>query len=51
MKKLTGRVQKVNAEVIGLDVHKSQISYSVIDRRGEEINAGVLEARPPVLGR
>ena len=50
MKKLTGRVRKVNAEVIGLDVHKLWIWYSVVDRRGEEIDAGRIPADPASLG-
>ena len=39
MKKLTSPVQKVNAQVIGLDVHKNLIVYCVLDRAGREIAA------------
>jgi hypothetical protein len=50
MKKLTGRVRKVNAQVIGLDVHKLWIWYSVVDRHGEEIDAGQIPADPASFG-
>ena len=44
MKKLTRRMQKVNAETIGLDVHKQRTVFSRLDRRGNEIAAGSFES-------
>jgi transposase len=40
MRKLTRSVQKVNAQVIGLDVHKHWIFFCRLDRRGEEVSSG-----------
>ncbi|MHC4492823.1 MAG: IS110 family RNA-guided transposase [Planctomycetota bacterium] len=40
MRKLTRPVQKVNAQVIGLDVHKQCIFFCRLDRRGEEVSSG-----------
>jgi len=40
MKKLTRPVQKVNAPVLGLDIHKDLIAYSFFDRAGDEIECG-----------
>jgi transposase len=51
MKKLTRRVRKVNAEVIGLDVHQDLIVYSHLDRQGDEISAGKLPSSGEVLKR
>lgn len=42
MKKLARKVQKVNGEVIGLDVHKDLIVFSRLDRRGDEVASGEL---------
>ena len=42
MKKLVRPVRKVNADVVGLDVHQSQITYSHLDRRGEDVEMGAL---------
>ena len=51
MKKLTQPVRKVNAEVIGLDVHKDLIVYSLFNRRGEELESGKLSSRREDLSR
>jgi transposase len=42
MKKLIPSVEKVNAEVIGLDVHKDLTVFSHLNRRGEEVESGKL---------
>ena len=39
MKKLTRPVQKVNAAVLGLDIHKDLIAYCLLDRDGNEAEA------------
>lgn len=40
MHKLAQKPQKVNAEVIGLDVHKRLIVFSHLNRKGEEVACG-----------
>jgi transposase len=40
VKKVTRRVEKVNAEVVGLDVHASMVAYCVLNRRGDELESG-----------
>jgi transposase len=49
MRKLTRRMQKVNAEVIGLDIHKDLIAYCILDRKGDEIASGRIGGRPDDL--
>ena len=51
MKKLTSPVRKVNAQVIGLDVHKRLIAYCILDRGGREIASGEIGGRPDALER
>jgi len=51
MKKLTSPVQKVNAQVIGLDVHKLLIAYCILDRAGREIASGSVGGDPAALER
>ncbi len=51
MKKLTPTVEKVNAEVIGLDVHKDLTVYSRLNRRGEEVESGKFPSRHEDLRR
>lgn len=51
MKKLTSPVRKVNAQVIGLDVHKRLIAYCILDRGGREIASGKIGGRPDALER
>ena len=51
MKKLTPIVEKVNAEVIGLDVHKDLMVYSRLNRRGEEMESGKLPSSHADLRR
>ncbi len=46
MRKLTRPIRKVNAQVIGLDVHKRLIVYCVLDRQGREIAEGRFPASP-----
>ncbi len=45
MKKLTRPVQKVNAPVLGLDIHKNLIAYCLFDREGNEVEAGAVTFR------
>jgi transposase len=40
MKKLIAPIEKVKSTVIGFDVHKSLIVYSMLDRKGEENACG-----------
>lgn len=40
MKKLVRPVRKVNAEVVGLDVHQDLIVYSRLDRDGNDLDQG-----------
>jgi len=49
MKKLTSPVKKVNAQVVGLDVHKQMIAYCILDRSGCEVASGEIGARPAAL--
>ncbi len=42
MKKLTRPVQKVNAAVLGLDIHKDLIAYCLLDREGNDAEAGAV---------
>lgn len=42
MKKLTRPVQKVNAAVLGLDIHKDLIAYCLLDREGNDVEAGAI---------
>jgi len=37
MKKLVRPVQKVNADVVGMDVHQRQITYTHLDARGDDV--------------
>jgi transposase len=40
MKKLVRPVRKVNADVVGLDVHQRQITFTRLDRHGEDVEMG-----------
>jgi len=40
MRKLARPVQKVNADVVGLDVHQRQITFTHLDPHGEEVEVG-----------
>src|SRR5437868_569218 len=40
MKKLQRRAKRFKGFTIGLDLHKSFIQYSVLDRRGNEVAGG-----------
>lgn len=51
MKKLTNPIRKVNAQVIGLDVHKRMIAYCILDRGGREIASGQIGGRPSAFER
>ena len=44
MKKLVRPVRKVNADVVGLDVHQCQITYWRLDRRGQDVEMGEVSA-------
>jgi transposase len=51
MKKLVRPVRKVNTQVLGLDVHQRQITFSVIDGQGEDGEMGsVSSTEEAVLG-
>ena len=43
MKKLVRPVQKVNADVVGLDVHQRQITFTRLDRHGEDAELGSVD--------
>ena len=43
--------QKLTAEVIGLDVHKCFIVYSLLDRRGQEKESGKIPSNRGSLSR
>lgn len=47
MKQLAGRAQKVNTDVIGLDVRKDVVAYSHLDAVGDEIHAVTLASGGP----
>jgi len=49
MKKLTRPVQKVNAPVLGLDVHQNLIAYCLLDRAGDEVESGSVGGSPQDL--
>lgn len=49
MKKFAGRAQKVNTDVIGLDVHKNVVAYSHLDAAGDEVHAGTLASEGPAV--
>ena len=49
MKKLTRPVQKVNAPVLGLDVHQNLIAYCLLDRGGDEVASGSVGGSPKDL--
>ena len=44
MRKMSRVVEKVNGHVAGLDVHKNQITYCVLDRKGHEVATGRITA-------
>ena len=49
MKRLPDPVQKVNAYVLGLDVHKSRTVWVLLDRRGRRVDGGEIQSRPGAL--
>lgn len=51
MRKLANPVRKVKAQVIGLDVHKKQITYCTLDRGGRRFGGGQFGGRPLALER
>src|SRR5438445_4101118 len=44
MKKLQRRARRFKGFTLGLDLHKRWIWYTVMDRRGNEVSAGKIEA-------
>jgi transposase len=44
MRKMSGLVEKVDGDVAGLDVHKNQITYCILDGAGREVAAGEFPA-------
>jgi transposase len=51
MKKLHRRARRFKGFTVGLDLHKRLIWYTVMDRRGNEVAAGRIEASPEALLR
>jgi transposase len=51
MRKLADPVRKVNAQVIGLDVHKRSMTYCILDRGGRQVACGEFAGRPDALER
>jgi transposase len=49
MKKVTRRVEKVKAEVLGLDVHQSMTAYCLLDRKGNEVASGRIPGDPKAM--
>jgi transposase len=49
MKKLVRPVRKVNAEVVGLDVHQELIVFTRLDRHGEDLEQGSLAGTEDAL--
>lgn len=49
MKKFAGRPQKINTDVVGLDVHKDMIAFSHLDAAGDECHSGELDATGPAV--
>jgi transposase len=49
MKKLSEPVQKVNCQVVGLDVHKHNTVYCVLDANGRTVRRGDFRSRPVEL--
>jgi transposase len=49
MRKFGQKIHRVNAEVVGLDVHKHSIVFSRVNRRGEEIACGRFDADTKAL--
>lgn len=50
MKKLVRPVQKVNTEVVGLDVHQELIVYTWMDAKGDELEQGAFRSTKGALG-
>lgn len=51
MRRLPDPVTKVNAYVLGLDVHKRITVWVLLDRRGRRVNEGEIRSCPEVLER
>ena len=49
MKRLPDPVQKVNACVLGLDVHKARTVWVLLDRKGQRVDEGDIVSRPAAL--
>ena len=49
MKRLPDPVQKVNACVVGLDVHQNQSTWVMLDRQGKVLEEGAIPSRPERL--
>jgi len=47
VKKLTVTAKRVKSTVVGFDVHKSLIVYSILDRKGEEVECGQFDSSRP----
>jgi transposase len=49
MKRLPDPVQKINAWVLGLDLHKRRTAWVLLDRKGHHVNEGWIDSRPEAL--
>ena len=49
MKRLPDPVQKINAWVLGLDLHKRITVWVLLDRRGHFVDQGQIPSRPGAL--
>lgn len=51
MKRLPDPVQKINAWVLGLDIHKGNTVWVLLDRRGRHHDEGTIPSTPAALAR
>jgi transposase len=49
MKRLPDPVQKINAWVLGLDLHKRRTAWVLLDRQGRHVDEGWIDSRPEAL--
>lgn len=49
MKRLPDPVQKINAWVLGLDLHKNVTVWVLLDRKGHFVSEGQIQSRPDAL--
>ncbi len=49
MKRLPDPVQKINAWVLGLDLHKRRTAWVLLDRQGRRVEEGWIDSHPEAL--